>query len=114
MAAKIAEINFREFFLWMTFRRKPFRIQGNSMLPFLSPGDLVLADMKAYRGKSPRIGDIVVARHPHREDLKIIKRVVVFNSDGSVKLKGDNPDESTDFGSIRLDEISGQVTCKFP
>lgn len=47
--------------------------KGESMLPGVRSGDLVLVDKLAYETKSPKRGDIVVARA--RDDL-IVKRVV--------------------------------------
>jgi len=47
--------------------------KGESMLPGLRSGDLVLVDKLAYRAKDPERGDIVVARDG--KDL-IVKRVV--------------------------------------
>lgn len=50
-----------------------FLVKGESMLPGLRSGDLVLVDKLAYPEKPPQRGDIVVARESN--DL-IIKRVV--------------------------------------
>lgn len=50
-----------------------FIAKGESMLPGLRSGDLVLVDKLAYRAKNPERGDIVVARKGN--DL-IVKRVV--------------------------------------
>ncbi|MCW5550716.1 MAG: signal peptidase I [Verrucomicrobiae bacterium] len=50
-----------------------FIAKGDSMLPGLQSGDLVLVDKLAFRTKNPERGDIVVARD--RDEL-IIKRVV--------------------------------------
>jgi signal peptidase I len=47
--------------------------KGESMMPGLRSGDLVLVDRLAYRAEQPKRGDIVVARD--RGDL-IVKRVV--------------------------------------
>ena len=50
-----------------------FIAKGESMLPGLHSGDLVLVDKLAYRAEGPERGDIVVAREDN--DL-IVKRVV--------------------------------------
>jgi signal peptidase I len=47
--------------------------KGESMLPALHSGDLLLVDKRAYAAEPPMRGDIVVARE--RNDL-IVKRVV--------------------------------------
>lgn len=71
------------------------------MLPALSPGDLVLADSRALQRSSPQVGDIVVARHPFKAGVRLIKRVVAIES-GRFVLRGDNPDESTDSRGLGL------------
>jgi nickel-type superoxide dismutase maturation protease len=85
------------------------------MVPLLEPGGEVLVDPRAYRQKSPHPGDIVVARHPYRTDLRLIKRVAKVLDDGRCVLEGDNPSESTDsrvFGAIPPERIVGRVTSR--
>ncbi|MEA5470712.1 nickel-type superoxide dismutase maturation protease [Spirulina sp. 06S082] len=106
----------REFFLLLLRKRGRFRIAGNSMLPLLKPGDEVVTDLKAYENAFPRVGDIVIARHPQRSQLKIIKRVTVVLDNGDCFLQGDNSQESTDsrmFGIVKRDRILGKVTSRF-
>lgn len=96
--------------------RKRLRVSGSSMLPELQPGEEILFNPKAYRQNLPKVGDIVVARHPY-QGKHIIKRVALVLEDGSCFLKGDNPSSSTDsrsYGFIPLNTILGQVTSKFP
>jgi nickel-type superoxide dismutase maturation protease len=86
------------------------------MVPMLRPGDEVLVDPRAYRRERPRPGDIVVARHPYRTDLRLVKRVAGVAEDGSCFLEGDNRSASTDsqaFGPLPPDKILGQVTSRF-
>lgn len=86
------------------------------MAPLLEPGDEILIDPRAYRRRRPRPGDIVVARHPYRTDVRLIKRVAAVSEDGTCTLTGDNPTESTDsrtFGAIPHTYILGRVTCRF-
>jgi signal peptidase I len=47
--------------------------KGESMLPGIRSGDLLLVDKRAYRSSAPARGDIVVARY---DDGLMIKRVV--------------------------------------
>lgn len=87
------------------------------MFPTLKEGDVVLYNTRAYRQQYPTVGDVVIALHPARSDLKIIKRVQTVTSDGRVFLVGDNPAETTDsydFGHVPIDEILGQVTSRLP
>ena len=72
---------------------------------------------RAYWRSPPLPGDIVVAWHPHRPDLKLIKRVMAVQPDGGCILQGDNLNESTDsrtFGSVPLELILGRVTSRLP
>ncbi|MEN9710134.1 MAG: hypothetical protein RL441_126 [Actinomycetota bacterium] len=59
------------------------RVVGSSMLPTLTPGQLVLVD----RAAEPRVGDVVVAIHPEIAG-EIIKRLTRIDSDG-YWLEGD-------------------------
>ena len=57
-------------------------IRGWSMYPTLSPGEYVLFDRFAYRRSAPRRGDIVLASHPSRAGMRIVKRLVALPGDG--------------------------------
>jgi nickel-type superoxide dismutase maturation protease len=86
------------------------------MAPLLEPEDEVLVDPRAYRRTPPRPGDLVVARHPYRTDLLLIKRVARVLDNGYCTLEGDNLSESTDsraFGSLSPERILGRVTSRF-
>jgi len=82
------------------------------MLPSFRHGELVFLDPRAYRSTPPRVGDVVVARHPYRRGVTILKRISLVGDDGSCELRGDNPSESTDsrsFGWIPRARILGRV-----
>lgn len=84
------------------------------MLPALLPGDLVLADPRALRRSGPQVGDIVVAQHPFKKGVRLIKRVASIES-GRVRLSGDNPAESTDsrgLGLFSVTELVAKVLVK--
>ncbi|MGK7903973.1 MAG: nickel-type superoxide dismutase maturation protease [Hormoscilla sp.] len=86
------------------------------MLPLLLPGDEVLVNPRAYRNRLPRPGEIVVACHPARPDLRLVKRVAALSGDRYCHLMGDNPAQSTDsrsFGAVSIDNILGRVTSVF-
>jgi nickel-type superoxide dismutase maturation protease len=86
------------------------------MAPLLEPGDEVLVDPRAYRQTPPCYGDLVVAWHPYRSDLLLIKRVARVLENGYCVLEGLNPAESTDsraFGSLPPERILGRVTSRF-
>ena len=92
-------------------RRKRFRVAGESMAPGLRDGDPVWVDPRAYRASAPRPGDVVLARHPFKRSVRMIKRVADVGPDRCT-LIGDNPTESTDnrtFGAVPLSRILGKV-----
>lgn len=116
MKDELANARLADYLLWILRRRRRYRVTGASMLPLLQPGDEVLADPRAYRHQVPRVGDIVVARHPYKREVNIIKRVRSVSEDGRFFLQGDNLVESTDsrtFGPLLADQILGQVTSRF-
>ena len=85
------------------------------MRPTLEPGDRIL--IKPYRRVHgwPAVGSVVVARHPHQPELRMIKRLRGYEGDAMVLL-GDNPTSSTDsrqLGLIPQDHLIGTVTVQF-
>ncbi|PNW40947.1 UNVERIFIED_CONTAM: nickel-type superoxide dismutase maturation protease [Euhalothece sp. KZN 001] len=113
---ELPDISVREFLLWILGKRKRFRVKGNSMLPLLKPEEEVLIDRGCYQDSLPKVGEIVVAKHPIKSDLQLIKRVTLVSENGSCFLMGDNPEESTDsrqFGKVNREQIIGRVTCRF-
>lgn len=81
------------------------------MLPLLSPDDEVLIQPRAIY----REGDVVVARHPFRLDVHLVKRLVTFDDEGRAQLEGINPEESTDsrtLGAVPPELILGRVTSR--
>ena len=96
------------------FRR--FAISGRSMLPTLSPGDWVLVDEHAYRGRMPRRGHVVVASDPRQPSRQIVKRVAFVDLHGEIRLEGDNGEESTDsreFGPVPARSLRGRVRWRY-
>lgn len=77
-------------------------IAGPSMLPALRPGDWWLV-----RTFGPvRAGQVVLARHPQRIDLPIVKRAIHRESDGRWWVEGDAPGEdSRDFGPVDVEGV---------
>lgn len=111
MSDVIKKANWRELAHYFFGRRKAFLVEGDSMLPTLADGDKVLIDAKGYIGA----GDVVLAAHPYRSDVKIVKRVSEIADNGRLTLSGDNPATSTDsraFGTVSLESIIGKVTSK--
>jgi signal peptidase I len=75
-------------------------VHGWSMYPTLAPGERVLFDALAYRAERPRRGDVVLARHPERPSMKLVKRVAGVPGDRVVTQDDD----------WRVEEAPGQGT----
>lgn len=81
------------------------------MLPVLKDGDLVLINPRTEL----KIGDIVLAQHPFKQSVKIIKRIKEITAEGRYFLVGDNLSESSDsrsFGSLAAKDILGVAVCR--
>ena len=91
------------------------RISGHSMYPAYRDGDVVEVDEHAYDVAPPSEGDVVVALHPFKADVHIVKRVRSVEPDGRLFLVGDSPLESSDsrgFGALDPARIVGKVIGK--
>lgn len=92
-------------------RLQGIAIEGDSMHPTLKTGDRILVEKNSAIG----VGDIVVAHHPFKTSVKIVKRISSIETDGSISLIGDNPNESSDsrgFGSIKRSDVIGKVVAR--
>jgi len=86
------------------------------MVPTLSPGDWLLVDPLAYRDAGPAVGDIVVAPDPREPTRLLVKRVGGVIADGSLELRGDSPDASTDsrtFGLLPASAVTGRAWARY-
>lgn len=105
------EANWKDKLLFRIGRRRIFKVAGDSMSPTLTDGDVILISPKA----SIVPGDIVVAKHPYKQSVKILKRVAAIDENGRYSLEGDNPDESSDsrtFGTLPIEYIHGKAVCR--
>jgi nickel-type superoxide dismutase maturation protease len=87
-----------------------FRVKGESMLPLLAEGDLVLAADWYWLVGAPRPGDRVVFRHPDYGTL--VKLVDEVRADkGQLTVRGTRPVslDSQEFGPIPFDALLGKV-----
>jgi nickel-type superoxide dismutase maturation protease len=92
--------------------REIFIIKGDSMLPTLRQGDLVFINPSV----KPKIGDIVLFRHPFKQSVKAVKRLARITADGRYFLVGDNILESSDsrsFGAISVKDVLGVAACRY-
>lgn len=65
--------------------------------------------------KKVKKGDIVLAHHPFKKSVRILKRVAEIADDKKLILIGDNPSESSDsrnFGLVSTENIIGKVVCR--
>lgn len=64
------------FLLTYFFLIQPHRVQGDSMLPNFTNGELILTDKISYRIRTPARGDVVVFAAPQDSGKDFIKRIV--------------------------------------
>lgn len=105
------KITWFDIFLVLIGKRIKYRVEGNSMLPTLKDGDIVLIKP----GGNYSVGNIVLANHPYKQSTKILKRITAISKEGLIEISGDNPSESSDsriFGNIHDREIIGKMVKK--
>jgi nickel-type superoxide dismutase maturation protease len=94
---------------WPIWRVK---VTERSMEPALRPGDWLLA----LRTRRIRPGQIVLARHPERPDMLLVKRAA-GRAAGGWWLASDNPAagavDSARFGAVPGDLIEGRVLARY-
>ena len=81
------------------------------MRPTLENDDVVLVQ----HARKIAVGDIVLADHPFKSSVTILKRVAAVDASGRVELRGDDPDVSSDsrsFGGIPMKSIRGKAVCR--
>jgi nickel-type superoxide dismutase maturation protease len=88
------------------------------MEPALRPGDWLIVRRTTGRGRPLRVrpGQVVVARHPGRPDLLVVKRAV-RREDGGWWLASDNPAagavDSRAFGVVPPALIEGRMLVRY-
>ncbi|MFS1305173.1 S24 family peptidase [Streptosporangium longisporum] len=89
------------------------RVEGESMLPVLRPGDWLWV----RRGAPVRPGDLVVARLPSDASVLIVKRAVWRDDDGwwleSENQRAPGRRDSWDFGALAPSAIVGRVVLRY-
>ncbi|MEP6902599.1 MAG: nickel-type superoxide dismutase maturation protease [Actinomycetota bacterium] len=111
MENELPEANWKEKVLFKLGKRRAVLVEGDSMLPTLKNGDGILIDADAVISE----GDIVLAKHPFKKSVIILKRLAEIDENGNYFLVGDNPAESTDsrtFGAISAKHILGKAVCR--
>ena len=93
-------------------------VAERSMEPALHPGDWLVVRRTIAPGRSLRVrpGQVVVARHPERPDLLIVKRAA-RRERGGWWLASDNPAlgavDSRAFGVVPSSLIEGRVLWRY-
>ncbi len=94
---------------WPIWRAK---VTERSMEPALRPGDCLLI----RRTRRIRPGQVVVARHPDRPEMLLVKRAA-RRADGGWWLESDNPAagavDSRRFGAVPGSLIEGRVLARY-
>jgi nickel-type superoxide dismutase maturation protease len=92
-------------------------VHGGSMVPALLPGEWLLVERRTYTRRQPRVGEIVLAADPREPDRELIKRVVAVDTEsGTLDLRGDAPDASTDsrtFGALPMTSVRWRVIARY-
>jgi nickel-type superoxide dismutase maturation protease len=94
-------------------RLRTVEVTGDSMLPGLRPGDWLIV----RPGARPAPGALVVAEHPERRGLLIVKRASHRTGDGWW-LESDNQRaagrrDSWDFGAVPDALIAGRIVARY-
>ena len=93
-------------------------VAERSMEPALRPGDWIVVRRTMVARRPPRLrpGQLVVARHPDRPSLLIVKRAARRDGD-RWWLASDNPaagaQDSSAFGAVPASLIEGRVLLRY-
>ncbi len=93
-------------------------VAERSMEPALRPGDWLLVWRGARTGRSPRVrpGQLVIARHPGRPGMLLVKRAIRREPAGWW-LASDNAGvgevDSRTFGAVRPEQLEGRVLARY-
>jgi nickel-type superoxide dismutase maturation protease len=92
-----------------------YRVEGESMLPDVSPGERVLVNRAAYWLGRPSVGDLVVLRDPRDASRLLLKRLEGQDGDRWL-VAGANAAASTDsrtFGPVPRESLVGKVVWRY-
>ncbi len=91
-------------------------ISGDSMSPLYLDGDEVTVDKGAYSNESPKVGDVILFKHPFIKDYFMIKKISDYILDYENKkryyvigIHQENSTDSRSFGTIKFEDIIGKV-----
>ena len=92
-----------------------FMVKGQSMEPLCKEGDFVLLDKLSYIMLKPKVGDMIVLRHPQEEGRLILKYITKEKMEGGRMfywVEGLNKQGSSDsrnFGWVPREFILGRA-----
>jgi nickel-type superoxide dismutase maturation protease len=92
-----------------------YQVEGESMLPDVSPGERVLVNRAAYWLGKPSSGDLVVLRDPRDRGRLLLKRLDAPEGD-RWNVVGANASASTDsrtFGPVGRELLVGKVLLRY-
>lgn len=87
------------------------RVVGPSMEPAVRNGEWWIVQ----RAAALEPGNVVMMRHPQRQQLTVVKRLDHLTSEGWY-VRGDNPylsEDSRHFGPVPLDLIEGRLLFRY-
>ncbi len=95
-------------------RNLDVRIQGDSMWPTFTDGQM-LTFQETNSQTTFEVGDVVLALHPLKVDVLMVKRIHRIEADGRLFLTGDQPDptsseDSHNFGPVAVSNIRARWT----
>jgi len=83
------------------------------MEPGLRDGDWLLVDPLAFAGRSPRVGDLVVARDPRAGDRLVVKRVRSLEAAGALTIGGDHAAHEDESIAIEPRHVVGRPWWRY-
>ena len=98
--------------MWPPLPLQRFVVQDTSMQPALRPGDRLIV----CRWSRPAVGDLVVFVEPDRHLTLAVKRMERLEANGSLVVRGDNPNvsrDSRDYGSVPRARVLGKVIYRY-
>jgi nickel-type superoxide dismutase maturation protease len=90
------------------------RLEGDSMWPTFHDGDVLLFDTAIDRA-TLAAGDVVLAVHPFKPNVRLVKRIQSVSDDTRFFLVGDQPDptgseDSHNFGRVDIHHLLARWT----
>jgi nickel-type superoxide dismutase maturation protease len=104
---------------WRRFTSERVEVHEGSMRPILVPGDRLLVDTQAYRGRAPSTGEIVLLEDPESPGRSLVKRVAQAppgTPEGMLWVLGDDEIGSRDsrqFGPVPTEIVRGRVYFRY-